>query len=326
MLILGPGGTGKSKLIKAITETFKHYGKDDILAKCATTGIAATDIGGRTLHSWMCLTHSIPKGNDWIEKPAKATSEKRQLNIGGKEFIIIDEISMADKAMLYCTLEIVGWTMGKEGKGSADDPFGGANVILTGDFHQFPPVGNASGALYVDKAEDSKQAQIGRVIFKQFNTVVILDKQNRVTDVKWANILSKLCVGQCDHNDLEEIQKLILSNPDYIKPNFQEMPWSDAILVTPRHAVCKAWNEHSVVKHCKKTGNRQYLVPAYDIDKEMNQELPMEARLAAAKAKSAHTGKLADRVEVAVGMKARCSSTLRLKRISQMGQEVSFTI
>jgi hypothetical protein len=156
----------------------------------------------------------------------------------------------------------------------------------------------------VDKAEDSKRAQIGRAIFKQFNTVVILDKQNRVTDVKWANILSKLRVGQCDHNDLEEIQKLVLSNPDCIKPNFQETPWSDAILVTPRHAVREAWNEHSVVKHCKKTGNRRYLVPAYDVNKETNQELPMEARLAAAKAKSAHTGKLADRVEVAVGMKA----------------------
>jgi len=33
-------------------ETFEFYGQQDILAKCATTGIAATDIGGRTFHSW----------------------------------------------------------------------------------------------------------------------------------------------------------------------------------------------------------------------------------------------------------------------------------
>ena len=51
MIILGPGGTGKSMLISAITETFEHYGKEDILTKCATTGIAASDIGGKTVHS-----------------------------------------------------------------------------------------------------------------------------------------------------------------------------------------------------------------------------------------------------------------------------------
>ena len=304
MLILGSGGTGKSKLIGAITETFKYYGKEDILAKCATTGIAATDIGGRTLHSWACLTHNIPKTDNWIEKAAKATIEKRKLNIGGKKFIIIDEISMADKVMLYCTSEIVGWAMGKEGKGSAEDPFGGANTILTGDFHQFPPVGNASGALYVDKKDDSERAHIGRSIFKQFDTVVILDKQKRVTDAKWSNILSRLQVGQCDHNDIEEIQKLVLTNPNCIMPDFQVKPWSDAILVTPRHAVREAWNEQAVIKHCQKTGNRRYLVPACDINKETNRELPMEGRLAAAKVNCAHTGKLADRVEVAVGMKA----------------------
>lgn len=109
----------------------------------------------------MCLTHSIPIANDWIENTAKATSKKRQLNISRKQFIIVDEISIADKGLLYCTSEVVGSVMGKEGKGSVEDPFGGKNVILTGDFHQFPPVGNASGALYVNKPEDSKQAQLG---------------------------------------------------------------------------------------------------------------------------------------------------------------------
>jgi ATP-dependent exoDNAse (exonuclease V) alpha subunit len=68
--------------------------------------------------------------------------------------------------------------------------------------------------------------------------------------------------------------------------------------------VREAWNEHSVIKHCQKTGNRWYLVPAYDIDKKTNQELPMEARLAAVKASLVQTEKLADRVEVAIGMKA----------------------
>lgn len=51
MSILGPGGTGKSKIIGATTETFQYYEKKDILAKWATTGIAATGIEGNPLHS-----------------------------------------------------------------------------------------------------------------------------------------------------------------------------------------------------------------------------------------------------------------------------------
>lgn len=306
MLILGPGGTGKSKLIRAVTETFSHYGKETTLAKCATTGVAAIEIGGTTVHSWACLMRSIPKGDDWIEKTTKATSEKRLTNTKDKDFIIIDEISMADKAMLYCVSEIVASAKGREGKGSAEEPFGGANIILTGDFHQFPPVTNASGALYVDRTEDSKRAKIGREIFKQFDTVVILEDQKRATDKRWIEILNNLRVGQCNFNDLDEIHKLVLTDPNCIQPDFQAQPWNDAILITPRHAVREAWNEQAVIKHCQTSGNLRYVVPAYDVhvDKKMVKELPMEARLAVAKANPSETGKLPDRVDIAIGMKA----------------------
>lgn len=49
MLILGEAGTGKTTLIKAVTETFRYHRKQDLLAKCATTGIAAVEI--EALHS-----------------------------------------------------------------------------------------------------------------------------------------------------------------------------------------------------------------------------------------------------------------------------------
>ena len=52
MLVLGHGGTGKSMLIGAITETFKALGSEEKLAKCATSGVAAIIIGGQTFHSW----------------------------------------------------------------------------------------------------------------------------------------------------------------------------------------------------------------------------------------------------------------------------------
>lgn len=81
MLILRQGGTGKTTLIWAITETFRHYGKLDILAKCATTGIAATDIGAYTLHSWAGLSHNLPKDDNWLDKSSKSSQDKRDTNI-----------------------------------------------------------------------------------------------------------------------------------------------------------------------------------------------------------------------------------------------------
>ena len=135
MLILGEGGTGKTALIRAITETFRHYAKLDILAKCATTGIAATDIEAYTLHSWAGLTHSFPKGDDWLDRSTIVSQDKRNKNIHGKEFLIVDEVSMEDKTTAYYLSEIIGKTRALEGKGRPHEPFGSMHVIKFGDFH-----------------------------------------------------------------------------------------------------------------------------------------------------------------------------------------------
>lgn len=305
MLVLGQGGTGKSTLIKAITETFRFYGKEDILAKCATTGIAATDIGAATLHSWAGLNHNIPKTDDWKTKASSANKAKRQKNISGKEFLILDEVSMEDKETEACVSEIVGEIRGMDGKGKPQEPFGSMHVIKFGDFHQFPPVGNPTGALYVDRPDkDSQRAILGREIFLQFDKVVILEKQNRVTDITWNNILNRLRTGDCTKEDIEEVQKLDLTNPECIGSDISKAPWDDAILVTPRHSVRNLWNEHAIIKHCVRSGSRRYLVPAEDESRDGTEALPMEARLAIAGMQDKQTGKLPRTLPLAIGMKA----------------------
>jgi len=117
MLILGQGGTGKTTLIGAITETFRHYNKLHLLAKCATTGIAASDIGAYTLHSWAGLGHNLPKDDNWLERSTAISEQKRNRNIQGKEFLIVDEISMEDKTTACCLSEIIAKSRALEGKG-----------------------------------------------------------------------------------------------------------------------------------------------------------------------------------------------------------------
>lgn len=305
MLVLGPGGTGKSLLIGAITETFAFYGQEHILAKCATTGIAATCIGAQTLHSWAALPISRPKEDDWIEKGSKESLKRRHKNIEGKVFLIEDEVSMEDKALSYDASLAVSKVKGEEGwSQSAYEPYGGMHVIKFGDFHQFPPVKNTKGALYVEREKDGRKARLGRNIFLQFDTVVILQEQVRVTDEVWTGILNNIRIGQCSARDVAEIRSLVLGNDKCIVPDFDSKPWSDAILVTPRHGVREAWNEQSVRKHCTQTGNRMYTVCAEDFHRDSPGELALDARLAVAKMKDKETGNLQDRVQLAVGMKA----------------------
>ena len=209
---------------------------------------------------------------------------------------------MEDKTTAYCLPEIIGKSRALEEKGRLNEPFGSMHIIQSGDFHQFPPVGNPTGALYVDK--DDKRALLGREIFLQFDKVVILHQQNRIKDETWTNILSRLRVGECNESDLNEIRKLVLTNPDCDVPDFSKAPWDQAILVTPRHSVRKLWNEHAIAKHCIKTGNQRYIVPAEDTSQVGTEVLSMDAKLAIAGLTDNKTGKLPDLVQMAIGMKA----------------------
>ena len=247
----------------------------------------------------------MPKDDNWLDRSSKITTEKRRANMRGKEFLIVDEVSMEDKVTAYSLSEIVGNSRAQEEKGRPQEPFGSMHIIKSGDFHQFPPVGNSTGALYVDRPDkDSKRAMLGREIFLQFNTVVILDKQNRIKDKTWMEIMNRARVGECNADDIHEIEKLVLTNPECDVPDFSKAPWDQAILITPRHSVRNLWNEHALTKHCTRTGNQCYIVPAEDTLRGGSEGLSMEERLAVAGLGDKMTGKLPATVRMAIGMKA----------------------
>ncbi|KAF9561234.1 hypothetical protein CPC08DRAFT_606892, partial [Agrocybe pediades] len=147
-------------------------------------------------------------------------------------------------------------------------------------------------------------AILGRELFLQFTTVVILTQQIRVRDAEWINLLNKLRVGECTEQDLEIIRGIDMSRPNTDIPDFSKAPWNEAILVTSRHEVRERWNEEAVRKHCHATGNIRYVVPAEDVDKDREDGvLSMEGRLALAKMKDKEKGKLSDTIDMAIGIK-----------------------
>ena len=60
---------------------------------------------------------------------------------------------MCTKQLKYRGSEIVTRVREAEGVGTVSECFGGMDIIDFGDFHQFPPVGNAGAALYCDRPE-----------------------------------------------------------------------------------------------------------------------------------------------------------------------------
>ncbi|KAJ6489217.1 hypothetical protein C8R47DRAFT_951424, partial [Mycena vitilis] len=171
------------------------------------------------------------------------------------------------------------------------------------DFHQFPPVGDPTNALY-SSINNRNQNEIGASIYSQFRTVVTLTEQKRITDVPWKELLHRLRTGACTEQDIGTLNSLLVTNPTCTVPDPTQPPWDNAVLVTPRHGARVLWNTQSLVKHCRATGNRMYICQAEDTLGRFDAEMNLTQRVIVAGMPIKKTAKLAERVEIAVGMRA----------------------
>jgi ATP-dependent DNA helicase PIF1 len=130
----GSAGTGKSVLMRAIIAELrkKFIREPERVAVTASTGLAACNIGGVTLHSFGGIglgKEDVPALVKKIKRNAKAKNRWLKTKI-----LIIDEISMVD-GDLFDKLEGIARAMRNNGR-----PFGGIQLVITGDFFQLPPV------------------------------------------------------------------------------------------------------------------------------------------------------------------------------------------
>lgn len=129
----GSAGTGKSILLKSIIKALKEIQGLGAVAVTASTGLAACNIGGITLHSFAGI--GLGKGD--LDSLVKTVKKNRKVVNRWKEtqVLIIDEISMVD-GVLFHNLDQIARKIRRR----YNSPFGGIQVIICGDFYQLPPV------------------------------------------------------------------------------------------------------------------------------------------------------------------------------------------
>lgn len=210
IFLTGPSGTGKSLVINMFKQQFSHLRKIGITS---TTGMSAILIGGTTIHSFL----GIGLGNTSVENLVKNIKTKPFFKKRWVELdtLIIDEVSMLSPELfdkLEQTARILRRKtpkrMLKEDE-EKEQPFGGIQLILTGDFLQLPVVGNDNFCF------ESKSWK------KCVTNVINLTDIIRQTDREFQNILNEIRYGIVSDNTkkiLESRIKKPIENKLGIKP------------------------------------------------------------------------------------------------------------
>ncbi len=137
IFITGPGGAGKSFLIKQIKSDLES--RNQTHAVCALTGCAAVLLNccAKTIHSWAGIGIASGTQEEIVAKVLK--NSRTVANWRSVKTLIIDEISMMS-AKIFEILDKIGRNARKQYL----RPFGGIQLIFIGDFYQLPPVGSRS--------------------------------------------------------------------------------------------------------------------------------------------------------------------------------------
>lgn len=130
VFLTGPAGSGKTYVLNQLISELKRQGKE--VAVTASTGIAATHIGGNTIHSWSGLgirDELTPRDLAWLADNTRLVKRYNMTDV-----LIIDEVSMLHGNRLNLINQVAKLLR------QNDEPFGGMQLILTGDLFQLPPI------------------------------------------------------------------------------------------------------------------------------------------------------------------------------------------
>ncbi len=271
MYMAGVGGTGKTHVVKSILRLFALLGRSNEILVGAPTGAAALNIGGYTVHSLMMLP----------SKKTKTLLKNLRSVWASVKYFIIDEVSMIGVKFLAEVSRRLQLAKGDTGV-DASKPFGGVNVIFTGDFGQLKPVKATAlfnhqyvnhPGLQAIRDHSSIDNLKGIYLWRQVNTVVKLMKNQRQSaDPVYADLLARVRVGEGrdrpspdtgNQSDVDILYRRIThqvakEEPDSLK-NFRDAP-----IIVGTKALRDALNARIIAHKSNELGVKVTILHAQD--------------------------------------------------------------
>ena len=211
VFLTGPAGSGKTHVLKMYINYLNKNGVN--VAVTASTGIAATHLGGMTIHSWTGLGIK----DNLTEYDLELMEEKQYLwkRFKKTSVLIIDEVSMISSNMLTM-IDRVCRHMKRN-----SEPFGGMQIILSGDFFQLPPImRRQQDSQYSQEYLDSEDSSAQHFAFSSPSWedadihICYLDSQYRQTDSVLLEILTEMRTGEISKKSKKHLQKRMVSTQD----------------------------------------------------------------------------------------------------------------
>lgn len=218
VLLTGPAGSGKTYVLNQFIQQAKRSGKH--VSVTATTGLAATHLGGSTIHSWSGIGI-----HDLVPTDLHKNLTKTRIDtIKKTDVLVLDEISMLHDYRLDMVDEITRRVR------EVDEPFGGIQVILCGDFFQLPPVSRPD--------QRSGSFVVSSEVWDELSPVICyLDEQHRQDDDEFLGILNAIRAGDvrrahaetllsrkdADLNHIGAVTELHTTNVDVDAINSEEL-------------------------------------------------------------------------------------------------------
>ena len=193
IFIAGGAGTGKSTLAKLLPKVFNNTsggtGNKSQIQLTSTTGVTAINIGGQTIHRWSGIKLGTEPVNIIIDR-IKTRNKRAYLNWTTTNILLIDEIGFLNRK----TFELLDKV--SQGVRNNKLPFGGLQIILTGDFLQLPPV----------NGEYSFVSDTWRKLNLYIHELI---KPYRFDDINYFEMLTRARVGKLIDIDIKNLQKRV---------------------------------------------------------------------------------------------------------------------
>jgi ATP-dependent DNA helicase PIF1 len=197
MFITGGAGTGKSFLLASIVTNMQLQRGKQSCVVLSPTGAAAVLVKGRTIHSFFSL--GIPK--TWSCFDAVQTGRNSAWLKHRLTCIIFDEISMVSAEML----DLLDVNI-RAARSKPDQPFGGLQVLMFGDFFQLPPIvakqtAEANGERVFSNAGLAFESHFWKQLQPQFFNLKRSFRQQ--DDQLFLDALQRIRVGDLNARDRE---------------------------------------------------------------------------------------------------------------------------